>query len=82
MIEQQIINGKDVWLKIDPFYPQRDNAHIIPAEYFTVSYYLQPESLEETEKGEVIADEDGSPKVFESPVAALSYARKKLESVL
>ena len=82
MIEQQNINGRDVLLRVDPHYPQRENPNIIPAEYFTVSYYLHPERSEEESKGEVINDEDGSPKLFESPVAALSFARRKLESVL
>jgi len=78
MIEQQNINGRDVLLRVEPYYPERENPNIIPAEYFTVSYYLE----QEESKGEVINDEDGKPKLFESPVAALSFARKKLETVL
>jgi hypothetical protein len=29
--------------------------------------------------GELVTDEDGEPKLFESPVAALAFARKSLE---
>ena len=81
MIEQQIINGKEVWLKIDPFYPQRDNANIIPAEYFTATYYLQQPSSG-TSGGQFIRDEDGEPKLFESPVAALNFAAKRLQALV
>lgn len=81
MIEQQIINGREVWLKINSFYPQRDNAHIIPAEYFTACYYLQHPSSG-TSGGELIKDEYGQPKLFESPVAALSYAAKSLDNLV
>ena len=80
MIEQQIINGKEIWLKIDPFYPQRENPNIIPAEYFTATYYFQQPSG--TSGGEFIKDEDGEPKLFESSVAALSFAAKKLEALV
>lgn len=82
MIEQQNINGRDVLLRVEPHYPERENANIIPVEYFTVSYYLELGNSEQENIGEVINDENGSPKLFESPVAALSFARKKLESVL
>jgi hypothetical protein len=81
MIEQQNINGRDVLLRVEPLRPERENANIIPREYFTVSYYLEQQRPEES-SGEVINDEDGSPKLFESPVAALRFARKKLEGVL
>jgi hypothetical protein len=81
MIEQQNINGRDVLLRVEPLRPERENENIIPREYFTVSYYLEQGGSEEN-GGEVINDEDGSPKLFESPVAALSFARKKLEGVL
>lgn len=81
MIEQQSINGKEVMLRVDPIVPERSNPNIIPREYFTVSYYLQTPAAE-TSDGEVIKDEEGQPKLFESPVAALSYARKTLESMV
>lgn len=80
MIEQQNINGRDVLLRVEPHRPERENANIIPREYFTVSYYLEQKDSEEG--GELINDDDGSPKLFESPVAAISFARKRLESLL
>jgi len=81
MIEKQSINGRDVWVKVDPYHVERSNRNTIPTEYFTASYYLDETNLDHL-KGEVINDEDGKIKLFESPVAALSFARKKLESVL
>jgi hypothetical protein len=81
MIEQQNINGRDVLLRVEAHHLERENPNIIPTEYFTVSYYLGQQDFEES-TGEVINGEDGSPKLFESPVAALSFARKKLEGVL
>jgi hypothetical protein len=81
MIEKQSIKGRDVWVKINPYHMERSNPNIIPTEYFTASYYLDEFNLEHKE-GEVINDEDGRIKLFESPVAALSFARKRLESVL
>jgi hypothetical protein len=81
MIEQQSINGRDVLLRVEAHCPERENPNIIPREYFTVSYYLEQQDSEDA-PGEIINDEDGSPKLFESPVAALSFARKKLEGVL
>ncbi|HZF62954.1 MAG TPA: hypothetical protein VEZ55_00635 [Chitinophagaceae bacterium] len=79
MIERQTINGKDVWLKVDPYHVERENPNIIPTEYFTASYYLsEPET---GANGEVI-QEDGELKLFESPVAALSFVRKRIENLL
>lgn len=78
MIEKQLVNGKEVWLKVDPYHVHRDNPNIIPTEYFTASYYLQ-EPAADSANGEPILNEEGEMKLFESPVAALSYARKKLE---
>lgn len=81
MIEQQSIKGKDVWVKVKPYHVQRSNLNIIPTEYFTASYYFQ-EPPAESSPGEAITDENGDLKLFESPVAALSYARKKVEGIL
>jgi hypothetical protein len=81
MIERQHINKKDVWLKVDPLHVHRENPNIIPTEYFTVSYYLQQPSAENTD-GRIIKDENDEPKLFESPVAAISYAAKKLQEIL
>lgn len=74
MIEKQTINGKDIWLKIDQYLVQPD---VLPAEYFTASYYFQ-EPSEEQFDGELIKDDDGSPKKFESPVQALTFAWKMI----
>jgi hypothetical protein len=80
MIEKQSINGREVWLRVDPHPMQRENPNIIPREYFTASYYYQ-EPVSDNLRGEVINDEDGEPRLFESPVAALSYARKRIEKM-
>jgi hypothetical protein len=78
MIEKQTIKDRDIWLKVDPYKVQRSNPDIIPTEYFTVSYFIN-EPLQETDRGEFVKDEEGNIKLFESPVAALSYARKAIE---
>ena len=79
MIEKQTINGKDVWLKVDPFHVERSNPNIIPTEYFTAAYY-DNEPSQDAMDGEQIKDENGEPKLFESPVAALTYAWEKIKS--
>lgn len=81
MIEKHSINGKNVWLKVDPHPVHRENPNIIPTEYFTATYYLE-EPLTGDETGEPLKDEEGETKLFESPVAALSYMRKKVEKVV
>jgi hypothetical protein len=81
MIEKQTINGKEVWLKVDPYHVDRENRNIIPTEYFTATYYWQ-EPTDDSLSGELVKDEDGETQLFESPVAALSLARKKLEKIL
>ena len=79
MIEKQYINGQEVWVEIQAQSAGRNNPHIIPTEYFTAKYYLEePESS----SGNVFLDEDGEPKLFESPVAALTFASKRLMSAL
>jgi hypothetical protein len=81
MIENHLINDKNVWIKVDPHPVERDNPNIIPTEYFTAIYYLQdPE--QENSIGIVMKDEEGAVSLFESPVAALGYARKKLETIV
>lgn len=80
MIEKQLINNKQVWIKVNPVHVDRDNSNIIPTEYFTASYYLQ--SPENNESEEIIKDENSEPKLFESPVAAISFASKKLAAIL
>ena len=77
MIEKQTINGKDIWIKVDPFHVERSNPNIIPTEYFTAYCYYE-EPMDESKDGEQIKDDDGEPKLFESPVAALTYAWKQM----
>ncbi len=75
MIEKQSINGRDVWVEIQQQPANRANPNTIPTEYFTARYFLQePGSAE----GKWLTGEDGAPRLFESPVAALSYASRKL----
>jgi hypothetical protein len=78
MKEKQCINGKDVWLSVMPYYPERNNPHIIPAEYFTIAYSLKGQEQD----NEIVKDEKGQPKLFESPVAAISYASQELQKIL
>lgn len=75
MIEKQSINGRDVWVEIQQQPANRANPNTIPTEYFTARYFYEEPG---TSEGEWLKDEDGSPRLFESPVAALSYASKKL----
>ena len=79
MIEKHSIDGRDVWLEIEAQPANRSNPNVIPTEYFTARYYLQEPPAG---NAEVLADEDGSPRLFESPVAGLSYASKKLMSTV
>lgn len=79
MIEKQSINGKDVWVEIEPYHVSRSNPKTIPTEYFTARYYLdEPNSG----RGEIFKDENGELRLFESPVAALSFASKKLGGIV
>jgi hypothetical protein len=78
MIEKQHINGKEIWLKVDVVPANRQNPNTIPTEYFTASYYTE-EPASDGAAGVVILDGEGTPKLFESPVAALTYARKRCE---
>ncbi len=75
MIEKQTIDGKDVWIKVEPYHVERSNPNVIPTEYFTAAYYFQ-EPVEGAADGELVKDEDGEAKLFESPVAALTDAWK------
>ena len=71
MIEKQTINGKEVWLKVDAYPVERPNPNVIPTEYFTASYFDEEPSAD-ARNGRQVEDEDGEPKLFESPVAALT----------
>lgn len=79
MIEHHKINGKDVWVEVVEQPANRENPNTIPTEYFTARYYLsEPPASSPT----WIIDEDGEPQLFESPVAALTSATKKLMNAL
>ncbi len=78
MIEKQSINGKDVWIKVDAHTMDRENPHTIPTEYFSAAcYFCDP--LADIHEGQAVKDEEGRVKLFESPVAALTAARKQME---
>lgn len=81
MIEKQSFNGKDVWIKVDPYRVERANRNIIPTEYFTAGFYFN-EPLSDVNVAEIVRDEKGEIKLFESPVEALNFARKQLEKKL
>ena len=81
MIEKQSFNGKDVWIKVDPYRVERANRNIIPTEYFTAGFYFN-EPLSDVNVAEIVRDEKGEINLFESPVEALNFARKQLEKKL
>ncbi len=79
MTEKLTINGKEVWVVIEPHLVPRENPHIVPTEYFTAMYYWR-------EPGDGVCGElfiDGTePRLFESPVAALEYASETLSKLI
>jgi hypothetical protein len=75
MIEKHSINGRDVWLEVQAQPANRINPHTIPTEYFTARYYLEEPG---GAAGNWLTGDDGEPKLFESPVAALNYVSKKI----
>jgi hypothetical protein len=79
MLEKQIINGKDVWIEVEQQPANRSNPNVIPTEYFFAKYHLgeSPASA-----AVILTDEEGKPLLFESPVAALTYASKKLTTLI
>ena len=81
MIEKHSIRGQEVWIRVNPHPANRPNPNIIPTEYFTADYYLE-EPTRGNVKSEYIRDENGGPRMFESPVEALSCARRRLENIL
>jgi hypothetical protein len=81
MIEKHSIRGQEVWIRVNPHPANRPNPNIIPTEYFTADYYME-EPTRGHPKAEVIHDETGAPRLFESPVEALNYTRRELESIL
>ena len=79
MTEKLNIHGKDVWVVVEPFVPQRSNPNTIPTEYFKVCYDLQEPG---TAEGKWFTESNQEPKLFESPVAALEYANEKLLEII
>lgn len=79
MIEKQSINGREVWVEVEQQPANRNNPNVIPTEYFTARYYLEEPGRG---SGKVLTDDDGEPKLFESPVAALSFASKQLSNIV
>jgi hypothetical protein len=77
MIEKQTINGRDFWIRVDQHPANRENPNVIPTEYFSATYFR--ENPESNADGETLLDEDGEKRFFESPVAALTAIRRKLE---
>jgi hypothetical protein len=75
MIEKHTVDGRDVWVEIQQHPVERENSKIIPLEYFTARFFLEEPG---NSVGELILDEDGNPRLFESPVAALTYASQKV----
>lgn len=75
MIEKHSINGRDVWVEVQQQPANRSNPNTIPTEYFTARYYLEEPGNAE---GNWLMDDDGQRRLFESPVAALNYASKKI----
>lgn len=76
MIEKHSINGQDIWLEVQPYHVKRDNPKTIPTEYFTAQYYLEEPGGPQSPR--LINEDDGSPKLFESPVAALRFVNERL----
>lgn len=79
MTEKLTINGKNVWVVIEPLTVPRDNPEETPTEYFIVLYHLLEPG---TETGIMFREADNRPVLFESPVAALEYANEKLLEIL
>lgn len=77
MVEQLSVSGKTLWIRVDAQPANRENPNVIPTEYFTAAWFENEPA--DGEGGEPIRDEDGSTKLFESPVAALSLAQKILQ---
>jgi hypothetical protein len=75
MVEHHKIKGKDVWVEVVEQPANRQNPNTIPTEYFKARYYFAEPPVGDAEW---IINEEGEPQLFESPVAALTFATKKL----
>lgn len=74
MTEKLQINGKDIWVMIEPHTTRQpaDDAQ----EYFTASYFSNDPAGQPG--GILFTTPDNKPVTFYSPVAALEYANEKL----
>jgi len=73
MTEKLSINGKDIWVTVDPHTHEQPGYY--SEEYFTASYHaLEPMAG----NNGILIEEEGRPKSFTSPVEAVEYASKKL----
>ncbi|BAV09653.1 hypothetical protein SAMN05421788_1011085 [Filimonas lacunae] len=88
MTEKIIVNGKEVWLVIEPREATHTSAHSIPTEYFIAYYALQEPGVytspHEPGKtpGTLFAEKEDEPILFLSPVAAVEYAVEKLPGIV
>ena len=74
MTEKVQINGKDLWIIVEPheMHITRDD----PKEYFTASYHTK--DPETNPGGIMFLTGEKKPLIFDSPVQALEYANEKL----
>lgn len=79
MTEKIMVNGREVWVVIEPLTVPRENAEEVPTEYFMALYHLEEPG---DNPGEMFREADNRPILFESPVAALEYANEKLIEML
>jgi hypothetical protein len=79
MTEKISINGKDVWVMVEPHIIENDEPGEQLKEYFIAYYTFQEPGLA---GGKMFTEEDDSPKLFESPVEALEFATEELLRVL
>ena len=77
MTEKIQVNGKDLWVVVEPHVAHQPGG---PQEYFTASYYSTDPAG--SPGGVLFLEEDGKPVVFSSPVEALEYASEKLLGLL
>jgi hypothetical protein len=79
MKEEININGKKVWILIEP-HAVHDHEEGEQAEYFTASYTF--DELADGPGVVLFLEEGTMPKHFESPVQALEFANEKLLGVI
>lgn len=88
MTEKLNIDGRDVWVIVEPLKAGGDSPHSIPTEYFIAFYSLHEpgvyNSVHEPGKtpGTMFTDESNEALLFLSPVAAVEYAVETLPKLL